>query len=264
MKDYYSILGIEHNADETLIKSRYRNLASIYHPDKNPDNQDKFLDINEAYKTLINPVLRDIYDKDLKEYVEFKKTLPENKITPFRSRLRDGGNINIEIDFTMDIKALKNRNGGKPETGEFIEKTLNIERYAKCPACLGEGKDKGTVAIPCSICRGGGAVKNRGTNINEACGNCGGYGDIFLYKCKTFNGKARIKSSEEMKLNFAIDELLGGKKNIVFEGNGDAGVFGGKNGNLNIFVKIDEDVSSKMNNDGKRFFRGLLFSKRNK
>ena len=162
MKDYYSILGIEQNAGETLIKSRYRNLAAIYHPDKNPDSQSKFLDINEAYKTLMDPVLRNIYDKDLKEYEKFKNALPENKVIPYRSRLRDGGNVNINIDFTNEIKS---------GAGEFIEKTVNIERYIKCPACAGEGRDKGTLATDCSYCLGTGTVKNRGTNINEACGN---------------------------------------------------------------------------------------------
>ena len=250
MKDYYSILGIEQNAGETLIKSRYRNLAAIYHPDKNPDSHSKFLDINEAYKTLMDPVLRNIYDKDLKEYEKFKNALPENKIIPYRSRLRDGGNVNINIDFTNEIKH---------GAGEFIEKTVNIERYIKCPACGGEGRDKGTLAKDCSYCRGTGTVKNRGTNINEACGNCGGYGDIFLYRCKVCNGMARIKTSEEIKLNFAVNELLGGNKSIVFEDKGDAGVFGGKNGNLNVAVKIDEDVLDKTSNGGKGFLDRLLF-----
>ncbi len=262
MKDYYSILELEHNAGETLIKSRYRQLASIYHPDKNPDNQNKFLDINEAYKTLVDPVLRNAYDKDLKKYKEFKKSLSENKITPYRARIRDGGNVNIDINFSNDILSVKDRNEINPESSKFIEKTISIERYLKCPACSGEGKDKGTVAISCSMCLGTGTVKNRETNINEACGNCGGYGDIFLYKCKTCNGMARIKSSEKIKLNFALDELMGGKRNIIFEDKGDAGVFGGKNGNLNIFVKINEDVLNKMNNGGKGFFRKLFSFKK--
>ena len=70
---------------------------------------------------------------------------------------------------------------------------------------------------------------------------------------------ARIKTSEKIKLNFAVSELLDGKKNIVFEDNGDEGVFGGKNGNLNVAVKIDEDVFGKTSNGGKGFLNRLLF-----
>jgi len=36
--DYYSLLGVPQTADETLIKSHYRTLAKLVHPDKNPDN----------------------------------------------------------------------------------------------------------------------------------------------------------------------------------------------------------------------------------
>ncbi len=218
MKNYYSILEIEKNADETLIKSRYRKLAAIYHPDIDPNNQSKFLDINEAYKTLMNPALRDIYDKELREYEDLKKTNPGNKITPYKSRLRDGGNVNIDIDFNIDIKALKSGKAVESETVKSIEKTVNIERYIKCPACEGEGKVKGSIAVTCSACHGTGAVKNRQNNINEACSNCGGYGD--------------------------------------------AGVFGGKNGNLNVAVKIDEDLLSKNNNAGKSFLNKFLFFKK--
>merc|ERR1719342_825903 len=40
----------------------YRNLARIYHPDRNPDGVDKFQEISEAYKVLSDPDMRKIYD----------------------------------------------------------------------------------------------------------------------------------------------------------------------------------------------------------
>jgi DnaJ homolog subfamily C member 7 len=54
-KDYYKILGVEKDADETQIKKAYRKLAIIHHPDKNPDDEsaaERFKDIGEAYETL--------------------------------------------------------------------------------------------------------------------------------------------------------------------------------------------------------------------
>ena len=266
MKDYYSILGIDENAGESLIKSSYRKLAAIYHPDKadkNPENQDKFIDINEAYKTLSDTVLRSAYDRELREYRAFKNTRPENKINSYRTRLRDGANVNIIIDFTRDIEQRfqKNKNFKedleKPEN--FIEKIIDIERYIKCPSCNGDGKEKGTVSMACPECRGTGKMKNKNSFMIESCRNCGGYGDIFLYKCKTCNGMARIKTSERTVLNFRLNELLYGMRNITFEDKGDAGVFGGKNGNLNVAVKIDGDVLSKASNGGKGFLDKLLF-----
>ncbi len=260
MKDYYSILEIRENASDFLIKSQYRKLASIYHPDKNPNNSDKFMDLNEAYKTLSDPILRESYDRDFREFNKLKESQPEGKIIPYRTRLRDGGNVNIEVDFTDDIV---NLNGG-----ESIAKTLTVQRYVKCPDCNGEGRERGTLMTVCPQCNGSGVVKNRETRINETCQNCNGYGDIFLYKCRTCNGMGRIKANEEITLEFNINELLSKNGNnntepnkiIVFKGRGDGGVFGGENGNLTVSVRIDEDTLSKINNLKSGFFLKRFFS----
>ena len=39
-KDYYNILGVGKNADETEIKKAYRKLSKEHHPDLNPDNKE--------------------------------------------------------------------------------------------------------------------------------------------------------------------------------------------------------------------------------
>ena len=65
MQNFYEILEL--NLDCTLedIKNSYRQLCKIYHPDKNPDNSDKFIEIQKAYETLIDEDLRREYDLDL-------------------------------------------------------------------------------------------------------------------------------------------------------------------------------------------------------
>ena len=263
MKDYYSILEIRENAGETLIKSQYKRLASVYHPDKNPNNADKFLDLNEAYRTLMNRALRESYDKDFKEFNNLKKSRSGDKTIPYRTRLRDGGNVNIEIDFTDDVINSKD--------GEFINKIIQLQRYVKCPDCGGEGRERGTLKAVCPQCNGSGTAKNHSTKINEVCQNCNGYGDIFLYKCKICNGMGRIKASEEITLEFKKDDILNSgaangndnnNKIIIFSGRGDEGVFGGKNGDLTVSVKIDDDILNKINNLHKGFFIKRLFSKK--
>ena len=65
-KDYYSILGVNKDADEKAIRKAYRKLARKYHPDVNPGNkeaEDKFKEINEANEVLSDPEKRKKYDE---------------------------------------------------------------------------------------------------------------------------------------------------------------------------------------------------------
>ena len=66
-KDYYRILELDtYKVSEDDIKSAYRKLAKLYHPDLHPGDKQaeaKFKEINEAYSILSNEELRSKYDK---------------------------------------------------------------------------------------------------------------------------------------------------------------------------------------------------------
>ena len=67
MKDYYKILGITTSASQQEIKKVYRGLAMQFHPDKNPDNEfahARFVEIQEAYTVLADPIRRERYDDE--------------------------------------------------------------------------------------------------------------------------------------------------------------------------------------------------------
>lgn len=58
MKDPYSVLGVPRSATNDEIKKAYRQLCRKYHPDANPDNpkaaEDKFKEVGEAYRTVMD------------------------------------------------------------------------------------------------------------------------------------------------------------------------------------------------------------------
>jgi|SRR5208283_1885914 len=64
-KDYYAILGVDRAAGADDIKKAYRKLARKYHPDvsKEPDAEEKFKEMAEAYETLKDPEKRAAYDQ---------------------------------------------------------------------------------------------------------------------------------------------------------------------------------------------------------
>ena len=65
-KTYYEILEVNKKASQEEIKSAYRRLAMLYHPDKNklPEAEEMFKKIAEAYAVLSDPSQRKQYDLD--------------------------------------------------------------------------------------------------------------------------------------------------------------------------------------------------------
>jgi curved DNA-binding protein len=63
-KDYYKILGVERDTSQADLKKSYRKLARKYHPDvsKEPNAEERFKEVNEAYEVLGDEEKRSQYD----------------------------------------------------------------------------------------------------------------------------------------------------------------------------------------------------------
>lgn len=76
-RDYYQILNVNKTANQDEIKKAYRKLAREYHPDVNPDDpnaEEKFKDINEAYQVLSDQEKRDKYDRFGSQWKQYQQT----------------------------------------------------------------------------------------------------------------------------------------------------------------------------------------------
>ena len=71
MNKYHQILGIDQAASQEEIKKAFRRMASLYHPDHNPQNpgeaEEKFKEINQAYEVLIDGARRRQYDRLIRQ-----------------------------------------------------------------------------------------------------------------------------------------------------------------------------------------------------
>ncbi len=65
-RDYYEVLGIARTAGDAEIKTAYRKLAMLHHPDRNPGDSEcehQFKELNEAYEVLKDGDKRAAYDR---------------------------------------------------------------------------------------------------------------------------------------------------------------------------------------------------------
>lgn len=79
MKNYYYILGISNTADENTIRTAYKKLSMLFHPDRNGGDkffEDRFKEIQEAYDTLSNSVRRSEYDEQMRSFFYAQPTTP--------------------------------------------------------------------------------------------------------------------------------------------------------------------------------------------
>jgi DnaJ-related protein SCJ1 len=63
--DLYKVLDLHRSASEKDIRHAYKKLSRKFHPDKNkePNAEEKFVEIAHAYEVLSDPTKRQIYDR---------------------------------------------------------------------------------------------------------------------------------------------------------------------------------------------------------
>ena len=140
----YDILGVKKNSSEEEIKKAYKDLAKIWHPDKDTGNKDRFQSINDAYECLVDKEKRKWYDefgyiKNSKEEKEFDTALEKisvlstNIYLNLKTQNKSFGNIDFVKELlkicrqdiiTLD-KQIDELEKIKPNLLEFLNLTKN-------------------------------------------------------------------------------------------------------------------------------------------
>jgi molecular chaperone DnaJ len=203
---YYEILGVPRDATDRVIKYAYRLLARKLHPDVCNESgaEERFKEINEAYRVLSNHEKRRRYDTMGHE--EYRRSQAGSRDvcgshapSEFQGfgdifdlffserswgsgsdfRQRSVSDILVRVQITLEEAILG------------TEKVIEVPYASRCPSCKGTGSTTGKVHS-CPRC-GGSGKENTGVlrdppGPDSPCGECGGKGRVPEVPCALCGG----------------------------------------------------------------------------
>ena len=263
-RDYYEVLGISKTADEKEIKSAYRKLAMKYHPDRNkePDAEEKFKEVSEAYEVLSDPDKRAKYDKyghNAFDQSGFSTSAAEDIFADFFKSFNDSfsSSSNPFEDIFSGFSGFSDfGRGGTSNTKsrgsdmqmqltiDFLEsvlgakKEIKINRTFLCSNCHGTGADTPSDFKTCSACNGRGQIEKRVAVFSTitTCDVCYGKGKIVSKACHICRGSGYETKEVNESLDIPCGIMSG--QSLVLNGYGMPSLNGGKNGDLYILIKV--------------------------
>ena len=254
-QDYYSVLGVARNASDEEIRRAFRRKAMEFHPDrnKNPDAEEKFKEINEAYQVLSDTGKRARYDRYGKAGVGAGAQAGGSPFDGFEGFGGFGDIFDSFFGGATARAARQPRRGGDlqhqvtlsfEESVFGAEREIEINRLEKCQHCSGAGNEPGTSVDTCTDCRGSGQVRRSQRSVFgqftqvAGCPACRGTGSIISSPCGSCrgSGRERRKRKIEVKIPGGVDDGM----QVRLNGEGDAGMDGGGSGNLYVGVAVQE------------------------
>ena len=260
-RDYYEVLGVEKNADDSAIKKAYRVLAKKYHPDANPGDAEaekKFKEASEAYAILSDPQKRAQYDQY--GHAAFEQGGAGWDGGGFDFNSADFSDIFGDIfgDLFGGGSRSRSRNNG-PMKGANIraavhvtfeeavfgcEKELEITLKDECNTCKGSGAKPGTSKETCPKCGGKGQVVFTQQSLFgmvrnvQTCPDCQGSGQIIKEKCPDCRGTGYIANRK--KISVTVPAGIDNGQSVRIREKGEPGVNGGPRGDLLVQVIVKD------------------------
>ena len=256
-RDYYEVLGVVKSSSADEIKKAYRKLALKYHPDRNKNDKTaeaKFKEASEAYHVLSDKERRINYDQFGHAAFEgasgrggfsnfdfssvFSDIFGSDSFDDFfegfggrrRGRRRSADYRGADLRYDLSISLEDAFKGKKQE--------INFSSSDRCEKCNGYGAEPGSKPISCSSCGGQGQVRSSQGffTIQQTCPECSGSGEQISSPCKDCSGIGKKQSRKKIVTN--IPKGVDDGTRIRLSDKGEAGIKGGGNGDLYIFISI--------------------------
>lgn len=261
---YYELLQVSKNASKDEIKRAYRKLAMQYHPDRNPDNpeaEEKFKLINEAYQVLSDDEKRSIYDRYGKAGLESSgfqgfsnrgfEDVFDDLSSIFESvfgsgfsggsrrtkRREEKYSLDLGVDITLSFK----------EAVFGCKKRIEFEYKTFCTECMGTGAKNGKKSV-CPECNGQGQIFIRQVfmTFSQTCPVCKGEGYIIKERCQRCGGSGFVFKKESIDVDIPEGVDSGNRIRVAGKGNADKN---GIRGDLYLIIKVENDEHFVRHND---------------
>ena len=248
-KDYYDLLGVPRDAGTEQIKKAFRKLAFQYHPDHNkePEAEQRFKEVREAYEVLCDDEKRASYDR-------YGRVISSDWPGGADSFGFGGFGDIFEAFFGGTATATKRR---APKKGADLqakltltfeeavfgtEKEFELWRVENCKVCRGIGSKPGSNPQKCPDCNGSGQVRRTQQSIFGhfvqvvTCSKCGGEGTHITDPCPECSGDGRVKVKR--KLTVVVPAGVDEGYQMRLTGEGQAGIYGGSPGDIYVGFSI--------------------------
>ncbi len=258
-QDLYEVLGVSRDATEDEIKKAFRRRARELHPDvnKDPNAEDQFKELNEAYDVLSDANKRAQYDRfgtipgaagggyGGGGYVDFEdlfgggfggmsdifSTFFGGAAAGGRPQQRhEGRDMGVGLRLTLE------------EVAAGATKEIVYDRLAPCSECGGSGLGEGGEEVTCQECNGTGrTVTVQRTFLGDmqtatACKACGGSGRVIDHPCEECGGQGRVP--DRQRVNVEVPAGIRDGQQLRLSGFGEAGLRGTRAGDLIVTCRI--------------------------
>ncbi len=260
-RDYYDILGVARGASADELKKAYRAKAKELHPDRNtadPNAEAQFKEVNEAYDVLKDDNKKAAYDRyghaafeggnggagrggfQQGDFASSFSDVFEDLFGDFmggrggqagaqgRARAQRGSDLRYNLRVSLE------------EAHQGIQKTINVPSSQTCDICRGSGAEGGADPVTCPTCSGMGKVRAQQGffTVERTCPTCNGMGQIIKNPCRNCGGQGRVEKERALSVNIPQGVETGTR--IRLAGEGEAGLRGGPQGDLYIFIEVKE------------------------
>ena len=253
-RDYYEVLGVGKSSSPEEIKKAYRKQALKYHPDRNKNDkvaEGKFKEASEAYHVLSDKERKSNYDQfghaafeggggrqsggfggfggaDFSDIFEdfFGDFGSGGRSRGNRSSNNRGSDLRYDLSITLE------------EAYQGKKQDIKFSTTEKCNTGKGNGSKPGHSPDRGTCCGGNGKIRsNQGFfTVQQTCPQCNGNGEEITNPCNDCNGQGKKQSSK--KISVTIPKGVDDGTRIRLAGKGEAGVKGGANGDLYLFINV--------------------------